>query len=77
MQIYATRSCVVQGYRGRQYNLYFPLFRANFEALRLKAIKKSYNMALYLGGRGGIEIERFLESTQAVLGQVVSFSQQW
>ena len=77
MQIYATCSCVGQGYCGRHCNLYFPLFHANFEALRLNAIKKSYTMALYRGGRGGIEIERFLKNTQAVLGQIVSFSQQW
>ena len=36
MQIYATRNCVGKGYRGYLCNLYFQLFRANFEALRLK-----------------------------------------
>ena len=34
-------------------------------------------MPLYRRGRGDIEIERFLENTQAVLGQIASFSQQW
>lgn len=34
-------------------------------------------MPLYRRGRGDIEIERFLENTQAVLGQIATFSQQW
>ena len=34
-------------------------------------------MPLYRRGRGDIEIERFLENTQAVLRHIASFSQQW
>ena len=34
-------------------------------------------MPFYRGGRGDTEIERFLENTQAVLGQITSISQQW
>ena len=34
-------------------------------------------MPLYRRGRGDIEIERFLENTQAVLSQIATFSQQW
>ena len=34
-------------------------------------------MPLYRRGRGDLEIERFLENTQAVLGQIATFSQEW
>ena len=34
-------------------------------------------MPFYRGGRGDTEKERFLENTQAVLGQITSISQQW
>jgi len=66
-----------KGIAGGQCNLHFPLFCANFEALKLKTIKKSYNMHLNRRGRGDTEIERFLENTQGVLAQNASFSQQW
>lgn len=63
MQIYATRNCVGKGYRGYLCNLYFQLFRANFEALRLKTTQKSHNMPLKRLGRGDIEIIRIYSSS--------------